>query len=509
MYSLTGSFTRLRRDAVGAGLIAAALVLLVTSDQGPGLDPDALAYTGAASSLVQHGTLRVPTASWWDRDSTSALSRWPPGFSAALAVPMALGAPPRTAERIVLALSAFVTASLLFVVLSAGAGRAAGWLGVVAAFATPAILWVHLSVLSEPLFLASLLLTLWTMLRAKEIPALLGLAAAAVMMVRYAGACAPLAVVLWYLLDRNAPTRAKVINAAKAAAVPTIALAAWAIRVRRLSAGHSGLQFKLYGNFGPTIAQARGTIATWLAPSLSGIFQALALVMVVAAMALLLYLGSRRADEAPRSEVTRAAGLLLGCYLLILALARLFAGGTIPFDFRLLAPGILLAELLIILSASRAISYAGRSGRVAIAALFALWIAGSIAVDLPVVRDGLSDGLDFAGSDWRLSDTVDWVKSDGAGRALFSNWPPAIYFHAHRIARDLPESLDCDDLRLFRQILERNRGALVAFKEPSPDYPAPDSIARLMSLREEVRLSDGIIWTATGAPPMSCGMRRQ
>jgi hypothetical protein len=193
----------------------------------------------------------------------------------------------------------------------------------------------------------------------------------------------------------------------------------------------------------------------------------------------------------------------------VLLSARLFAGDTIPFDFRILAPAILLGELLILVSASRALPGMARRLKVASLALFALWIAGSIAADLPVVRDGFSDGLDFAGSDWRLSDTVEWVKSDGNGRTLFSNWPPAIYFHAHRIARDLPDSLDCDDLHLFRQILEQKRGAIVAFNEPSPDYPPSDSIAHLMGLRIEARLSDGEIWTASGAPPTTCTSRRK
>ena len=38
------------------GILAFALVLAVTDPPGPGLDPDALSYMGAAESLVTQGT---------------------------------------------------------------------------------------------------------------------------------------------------------------------------------------------------------------------------------------------------------------------------------------------------------------------------------------------------------------------------------------------------------------------------------------------------------------------
>ncbi|HEX5972669.1 MAG TPA: hypothetical protein VFY85_12135, partial [Gemmatimonadaceae bacterium] len=67
--------------AVLLGVLAFALVLAVTDPPGPGLDPDALSYMGAAESLVARGTYRIPTAPWTSADSTSPLAHFPPGFS--------------------------------------------------------------------------------------------------------------------------------------------------------------------------------------------------------------------------------------------------------------------------------------------------------------------------------------------------------------------------------------------------------------------------------------------
>jgi len=95
--------------ALALGAAAFALVLAVTSGAGPGLDPDAMAYLGATTSLVRHGTLRIPSSQWDATDSTSALTTWPPAFSIAMAVPRALGAGSLLSARIVNALAAFVT----------------------------------------------------------------------------------------------------------------------------------------------------------------------------------------------------------------------------------------------------------------------------------------------------------------------------------------------------------------------------------------------------------------
>src|SRR5919201_902751 len=99
--------------ALAAGVAAFALVLVVTEPPGPGLDPDAASYLGAAESLARHGTLRIPLASWASPDTTSPLVHFPPGLPIVVALPVALGMPAVQGARLVNEAAAFVTAAAI------------------------------------------------------------------------------------------------------------------------------------------------------------------------------------------------------------------------------------------------------------------------------------------------------------------------------------------------------------------------------------------------------------
>ena len=96
-------------SALLLGAAAFVLVLAVTDPPGPGLDPDALAYMGAAQSLADHLEYRIPSAAWTSADSTAPLAHFPPGYSSLLAVPVRLGMAPVQAARLVNALAAFAS----------------------------------------------------------------------------------------------------------------------------------------------------------------------------------------------------------------------------------------------------------------------------------------------------------------------------------------------------------------------------------------------------------------
>src|SRR5512140_3445816 len=96
----------------GFGAVALAAVLWVTRPPGPGLDPDAMSYLGAAESFVSHGTLRIPSGDWDSPDGTSPLAHSPAGFSLAVAAPVALGVPPVQAARGIEAVAAALAMGL-------------------------------------------------------------------------------------------------------------------------------------------------------------------------------------------------------------------------------------------------------------------------------------------------------------------------------------------------------------------------------------------------------------
>ena len=99
-----------------------ARALWVTAAPGPGLEPDSMSYVGAAERLVRHGSLDVPTAYWWEPDSTSSLGSFPPGFSLAIAISTALGVAPVQAARLVIVVAAAATAWVLAAAAFAGGG---------------------------------------------------------------------------------------------------------------------------------------------------------------------------------------------------------------------------------------------------------------------------------------------------------------------------------------------------------------------------------------------------
>jgi len=510
--------------ALALGVGAFALVFAITSGAGPGLDPDAMAYLGAATSMAQQGTLRVPSSQWNAEDSTSALTTWPPAFSIAMAIPRALGVGSLLSARIVNAVSAFITATILFLLFDGAVGTAAAVCGVAAVFVTTAIVGVHLSVLSEPLFLACLALTLAAMARADDggttakplpvaryplpvaryplpvtRPMVAGIPAALAAMVRYAGVCAPAAVVLWFFFSGRKSLRARFADAGQAAVVPAIVIGSWILRSARLGDSSGTPELTLNGHLGPTLREGMQTLAEWLAPGVHPpMVQAIIALVLATGLVAVIANGVRRSGE-PARRFLRADALLLCSYIFVLMSARVLVGNAIPFDFRLLAPAILLAEGAIVVAVARYLTGATSNVRRIVIAACALWFAASLTQSARDASEAITEGSDFASSDWRSSPTLEWVRSRSAGRPLFSNWPAAIYFRTPRIARDIPQSFDSAGLEKFGEILEQSHGALVAFSSQNPDYPPGSSIARALGLVEAGQFSDGTVWVSSTA----------
>ena len=163
---------------------------------------------------------------------------------------------------------------------------------------------------------------------------------------------------------------------------------------------------------------------------------------------------------------------------------------------RLFPGGHAFAEAAVLVVLAAFVSQAGRGARISVAAVSLLWLGGSVFVSTQNAIEAITDGSDFASSDWRTSPTVAWVRSRSDGHAIFSNWPAAIYFRTNRIARDIPQSLDKAELREFADIIREKRGVFVAFSSHNTDYPPTDSIARGAGLIEAGQFPDGKLWIA-------------
>jgi hypothetical protein len=498
------------------GVVAFALVLAATDPPGPGLDPDAMAYMGAAESLAAGAGYRVPAAGWRSADSTAALTHFPPGYSTALALPIRLGMAPPRAPRLVNATAAAVTITVVVLLVSLSTTLVAGALLGLALLVMPAMELVHLSVLSEPLFLACVALTLAAMVHPRGGSVAVGIAAAAGALTRYAGVALIGAGVLWAFAERG--SLAVRLRRAAMTLLPAVLLeGAWMIRTARLHEPAEIRHFALYGRLGPTLAQGGATIRDWLVPD-PGAWSdpmpyrpALALAASLVVIALL-SMGGDRALQHERARasmdwralpidlatrVLAACGLLALCYLGMLVASRLFADPGIPFDERILAPFLLLASVGI--ATATALWWRATRRvlpRIALGVALSCWWVASATTTGHDVGYALDWGSDFAGEQWRRSEVLDWARTAGQSHPLYTNWPAALYFHLHRASRSVPLTKDSTDLPAFVAAVRATNGRVLMFSVADVDYLTRASLLRQRGFRIIAELGDGVVLDA-------------
>jgi len=468
----------------GAAFVA---VLWITRVPGPGLDPDAMSYLGAAESFAVSGTLRIPVGTWDSPDGTEALGHFPPGFSLALAGPVALGADPIQTARILEAASAAAAAGMMVWMALAVGGPAAAALAGAILFITPGFALDHLRVLSEPLFLAFAALTLLLLWRAPGRPLVHGLVAAVASVVRYAGASLGGAAALW-ALSRPGRVRRRLRSAALALG-PTVAVQlAWALRTRAEAA--QVRTFGLRSGLGSTLHEGWDTLTAWLAPGVEQpVFRAVLALAVLVLVAAVLW-------NAARLERTffAATGVTAACYAGLVLLSRLFADQRIPLDERLLSPLFLFATVAV----AAAAGLVWRDGRPAVrstgALLLAVWLGASAWRTGVTVHEAREGGWGYAGTDWRQSDLVRWLRSEGAGYALFSDNPADVWFATGRRSWKLPCTLAPDSVSVFAAALRQRHGVVIGFASPLEEMARPDSLAARLGLGELARFEGGVVW---------------
>jgi hypothetical protein len=489
-------------------------VIDLTDPPGPGLDPDALAYLGAAASLAHGHGLRVPSSAWESNDSTAPLVHFPPLFPATIALGIATGATPLNAARFVEATAGavMVVSIILAANMAGGLVAAVVALGVLAG--TPAMIVVHASVLSEPLFLALLALFIWQMARERRGTDLkrtlvLGAIAAAATLVRYAGASLVLAVIVeaWWTVDGSWLTawRERARRALIAAELPVVALVIWMLSRPHSEDAEKIREVGLYtSGFGATILGGLHTAARWLAPGVNS--DAARTMAAIAVFAAIVALAARtvraaRHGAVPLSELRlyRATAIVLFSYAAVVSASRLIADPGIPFDDRMLAPVFMIMALRVgvALAAFWRASFFSHRGVVLLTiGITASWIWGSEDVSAAWVADFHADGGDLAGHEWSASPLVAWAAHAAPGTPLYSNWPAAVWFHTARATHELPSDIDANTIRDFRAKIEREHGALLSFRVRAEDYAAPDSLAALAGLVAVERWPDGTVWRA-------------
>lgn len=491
----------MRRNRVVVAWLLGALafggVFHITRPPAPGLDPDAMSYVGAGESLARAGRLRIPAADWWETDSTSALAQFPAGFPAAIALGIGVGFEPVQAARVVEALAAFGTVVALVLLLQATAGVPGGIIAVLLLAATPAMLDNYIRVLSEPLFLLCLTLTLVAMVRRPDRPFLAGLGAAATELVRYAGIAASAAVLLWAMGRRG--TRRERFERVLEAALPIgVAHVWWRVRLSIVGAEPPPIT-RWQRGFAGTLREGGRTLVEWLTPAMGGgVLRVVVALAVLLAAAALLRRTLRRMPRDGRAIIRRrlfnALGLLALCYVVVLLLSRAFVGGGIPFDERLLSPLFLLATVA--LAACLRIRWPAWSGpmRAGVFVACLAWTVGGTLRNIDQVNGLQEDGWGYSGRKWQPSAEQDWLRAEGRRYRLFSNNPMLVYFLTGRSSRELPDTADAATLRDFRGTLEEEGGVMVGFDEDYRRMDPPAFLAAVLPLDSLTRFEHMTVW---------------
>ncbi|MDQ6887414.1 MAG: hypothetical protein M3068_08980 [Gemmatimonadota bacterium] len=485
-------------------LLACLAVLVVTEPPEPGLDPDAISYLSGAESIVRDHRVFVMTDGWRSADSVHSLQHFPPGFPAAIAIPRSLGMPPVQAARLIVALSALVGVFTLSWLMATVSGSMGALLLPLMLIVTPAVAFIYQSVLSEPLFLALVSLTLLCLVRIPSQPLLAGLLASCVALTRYSGVGVPAAVVLWMLVD-GAPTRQdRLRNAVKSALPPLIAIGWWTIRNARRSGPGSLLWFHGGEHLDESLREGARNIGGWLAPSLDGAWVPITAAAVTVLVILLARATAPRlapdrwrdlATWRPELRLIAASMLLAAVYAGVVALSRILVYSSIPFDDRMLAPLELLLEIPVAVALVAWWRGARWRARAPAAVVVAAWLAASGWSTADAVSYALEDGLDYAHARWRTSELVEWVRANGDAHPLFSNYPAALYFHAGRMARLLPQHVELDTVRAFADTLAQRHGLIISFDYDSSVWVvSPKPLLSALPIRRVTRVKDGEVW---------------
>jgi hypothetical protein len=480
---------RISRLAASVALGALAFVgsLGITSGAGPGLDPDSMSYMQAATSFVHGHGLRDVDRDWTSADSTMPLSHWPPGFPLALAGAERVGLGAVQGARALNAISAFVTIAGITWLVGGTAGIAAGLIAGLLVMVTPAVVQVHENVLSEPLFIALLVLTLMTMVRARERPLVSGTLAGLASIVRYAGLSLVGGVALWQLA-RAGTVRERVVRALTASLPAIVLQGLWVTRTVRKAGPSSIREISFYGELGPTLREGWHTVSAWLVPEMREGWSVFAAVFVV--MLLIATIWKARPLRAEQAAAF-AALLLAACYVALLLVSRLVADLTIPLDDRLMAPLFLLLEVAVVVIVAPAWGGWPIPAKVLAVVLGTLWWGSALLASRESARYAVHTGNDLADICWRHSPLLAWVRDNGRGHPLYTNVPEALFFQAHRLSHEFPEERGAREAAAFSDTLVRRNALIVEFDGTCMDVDDPDSLLARMPVHEVVAMPTG------------------
>jgi len=515
---------RRRKDLFLAALVAVSLVaaaaVLWSTRRGPTVTPDSVSYIAAARGLAAGEGLTLPRGP----GRRIPFVRWPPLFPIALAgLELAGVGAAEGVEWFNAAMFGGVVA-LTGLLVRRYTGRR--WLALAAsgvAAVSPALLEVHASAWSEPLFLVLALGGLLALERYREKGTWGSLGAAAALvclafLTRWTGAALVAAGAFVVLVRGGLPMRKRLAVCALFCFLACVPVGMWLVRnvFQAGSATRRTLAFHPFSGY--QLREALWCVRRWVLPEtlaerlrmryflgLVGLFGAVGGLSV--------WVQKRRGNSDGGSgrplRVPLAVAAFSVSYAGFVVFSVSWLDASVPLDNRILSPlyvcGLVLAFWL--LHSMLLAVEPWRGARLALVGL-CLTMAGFLAgegVGWTAAR--ARDGAGYTSRAWRESETIRGVGRLPAQAVIYTNDPSALYFLARRSALRLPARTDPmsvrpngryeEQLSSAARDLAESRGYVVYLDRSKSAFghlPEEEELRRALGLRLLAECRDGAIY---------------
>lgn len=431
-----------RRDGRPVAVVTSALSLcgvlavLLATAHGIGTSVDSIAYLQGARALGE-GV------------GEPALVQHAPLYSILLAAGASLGVDPMEGARWLNALTFGANIFLVGFLIQQSVSHAP-WLGVLGSLLmlvlTP-MLVVHITALSEPVFLTGILVAFWLLSRYLDQPTsgrLIGAAAvmSLVLLARYAGAAAVLTGALGILAMAPTPWRQRLSAGALFTAVAILPMAAWMVRNTLVANSTTGRELAFHPIGRGHVWQALYTVSGWLLipPSAPNSIR-FVVWLGLAGLAMVVVVRAIRAAT-PVPPLVRLLALFIVTYGAFLIASISFLDANTPLDDRILLPVLAVSLVLGAYALDTVWPSLGRAPLLAagVVSVVVLLAAGHGLKAAEVAARGYEQGWGFTSVTWRQSPTLARVAEIDPDVPVYSNAPEIVYLHARRAARNLPRT---------------------------------------------------------------------
>ncbi len=490
--------------------VLGTLTIVVATPQGAGFGNDSIFYwSGAGNLLAGRGYTRVGGAG-----NLIPITHFPPLYPLLLALGSRLsGFEVADVARGAAAILFGVNLTIIWLMIRrATSSVLAASLASLLVLTAPSLVDRHLWAMSEPLYFALMLLTLWTLasavIRRSRVWLVLAAGfAGSAYLTRYAGLSLIASSALVLILVGQGPARERFKEAALFVGVALVPGIAWQIRNQLLTGSMSNRVLIWHP---PTVDQLRGagvTLASWLPLEIvpevvrAGTVGLAALVIVAGLVGMTRSKG--RLDHALTLTIfTVAHGVAYVVFLLISL--SLFDAST-RLNQRILSPVFLLA----IVSASVLgwhIYLRFRSRRTEAVLIGSVLVFALIQARLTtaLLLESAVEGLGFSATTWRNSETVLAIAELDDELILYSNEALPISYLSGRPAFSIPETVDpvkggqrddyLQQMQGMRSRLEAGEAVLVLFQPQALASEFPDLETLTRGLRPAVIATDGVIF---------------